>query len=189
MNNKIEIMREYKLNWVKGITKDAEPQKHVINNCTPGNVIIKTVFKGHAWIDVKPDQLLKLVEKNRYIQEILYTYPIKVYFDIDKHSKDESLLNKVIDIVNCYFPDPDIAISGSINDKKTSYHITCNNYLIKDVNDHKYLKSIVGLMKQEEESFDLEVYKKNQAFKAVNQSKPDKRIQSLLMNEDLKKHL
>ena len=28
-----EIMKEYKLNWIKAITKDAEPQKHVINNC------------------------------------------------------------------------------------------------------------------------------------------------------------
>ena len=188
MNN-FEIMKEYKLNWIKAITKDAEPQKHVINNCALGNVIIKTVVKGHAWVDVKPEQLLKLVEKNRYIQEVLAFYPFKVYFDIDKHSKDEELLNKIVDIVNKYFPDPDIAVSGSIFDKKTSYHIVANNYLIKNINDHKYLKSIVSLMKQEEESFDLEVYKKNQAFKAVNQSKPDKRIQNKLINDDLKKHL
>ena len=68
-NNNFETMKEYKLNFIKAISKDAEPQKHVINNCIPGNIVIKTVVKGHAWTDVKPEQLLKLVEKNRYLQE------------------------------------------------------------------------------------------------------------------------
>ena len=151
MNKNFEIINEYKLNWVKAISKDAEPQKHVITNCIPGNVVIKNVKNGHCWTDLKSDQLLKLIEKNRYIQEVLCFYPFKVYFDIDKHTTDELLLNKIVDIINKYFPNGDMAISGSINDKKTSYHICLNNYLIQNKEEHKYLKSIVRIIKEEEE--------------------------------------
>ena len=190
MNNNFKIVKFLKIEWIKNLTQGGA-QDYLINNNPINDRIIKsdTQKHGQMWSSVSNEQLLKIVEKNNGIQEVLTKYPIKAYFDIDEDSKDEELLNRTINLINKYFPNADIAVSGSITDIKTSYHIALNNYIINNPEDLNYLKSIVKVLKETESSFDDKVYTRNRNFKCVNQSKRDGRIQDVIINDDLKKHL
>ena len=73
-----------------------------------------------------------------------------------------------------------MAVSGSVTDEKTSYHIILNSYLIKNEKDRDYIKNIVKYLNETyDDSFDWKVYNKNRNMKAVNQSKGDGRIQQI----------
>ena len=96
---------------------------------------------------------------------------------------------------NNVFPDSDMAISGSENDFKYSYHITLNNYMCLDSDDKALLKRLVKYMKTFFNDIDISVYSKNRCMKYINQSKPItkeqplKRVQKIIINDDPKKHL
>ena len=76
-----------------------------------------------------------------------------------------------------------MAISGSENEYKYSYHITLNNYMCLDSDDKNILKRIVKYIKTVFTDVDISVYSKNRTMKYLNQSKsitkeqPLKRIQ------------
>ena len=73
--------------------------------------------------------------------------------------------------------------------KKIHTILFLNSYLIKNIADRDYIKSIVKYLNEEfDESFDWKVYNKNRNMKAVNQSKGDERIQRIQYNDDIKKH-
>ena len=95
------------------------------------------------------------------------------------------------DIIYEYFPDPDMAISGSCTDEKTSYHIVLNNYILNNQEDKLKLKDIVLYLRQEkDDAFDPAVYGRNQNLKMINQSKrDDPRIQSIMDDQPSKKHI
>lgn len=200
-------------NWLKNATADGGALKEVIKNKKPNEIILNHVSKKYEkvkelrmWGSCTPEALLPLITSNNYLYEVITSYPYKVYFDIDEEIEPDKpteldelfelleiepieknindYLKPHIRVINELFPNGDIAISGSLSASKASFHITLNNYLIRSDIDREVVKIIVETLK-----WDNKVYTKNRNMKLINQSKPDGRIQDLLVNNDLKKHI
>jgi hypothetical protein len=126
------------------------------------------------------------------LYEVISSYPHKLYFGIDKsdfppEEFDANVyLEKVIKIIQQYFPRADLAISGSITPTKISYHLIANNYLIQSERDRENVKNICKYLKANvDDGFDWKVYTKNRNMKCVNQSKPnDESIQEMITHND-----
>jgi len=137
------------------------------------------------------------LSKNYYLNEILFKYPKKVYFDIDikrENVETEEEFNKSKDI-NIYknqilefFPNAKFSISGSIENEKISFHIILNNYIIRNETEENILKNIVSnLLKN---PFDYNVYKTNGQMKLINQKKtPDRQPQEIIEDENKYNHI
>jgi hypothetical protein len=166
--------------------KQVTIQDVLINNI---NNNLKLFKSGVAsWGLVNEDKILDLINKNRYFCEVLATYPKKVYFDIDGKDKDGLTLEIIKNIINKYFNNPKMAISGYETDKKKSYHIILPEIILENNDDLMLLKTIVKLMKEENEYFDDRVYTKNRAMKSIKQSKPHGIVQDVMENDNLKDH-
>lgn len=178
--------------WKNGAEKTGA-QDDAIKAITADHIPIKswTVKHGQMWGITTPDKLLKLIEKNNGIYELLHSYPKKVYFDVDKSDNfTDDYLQTIKQHIENLFPDGDMAISGSKTEQKESYHITLNNYLIHDKEQLEAMKLIVKYMNSKlDDGFDWKVYTKNRVMKAINQSKTDGRVQQIIENDDFKKHL
>jgi len=182
------------INWVKNATKEGGAQNEVINNKKPSEVVLNHVSKKYAksaelrmWASCEPDKLLEIIDKNNGLYEVIHQFPHKVYFDIDEEIAVGGVatpLETHLDKINTLLPDGDIAVSGSITESKASYHITLNNYMINSADDRNLIKIIAETL-----GWDGKVYTKNRNMKLVNQSKPDGRIQAVVVNTDLKKHV
>jgi hypothetical protein len=193
---KTKEVKVWKTRFWKNITKteggaQAEAIKHVgINeNC----IASQTVKEGRMWGITSPQNLLTLLEKNHGIYELITTFPHKVYFDIDNAFEEgmptSSKLDVFVSIINELFPESDMAISGSITEVKESYHIVLNNYMIHNEEERTQIKMIVKhLQATKDSAFDWKVYTKNRQMKCINQAKLDGRVQSIIQNEDYKKH-
>ena len=116
---------------------DSKPKENNI-------VWLQSKKNGKMWADVSNTELLKLIEKDNFIYEVIDSFPHKVYFDIDADDKDYDIYQKIIPKLNELFPNADMAVSGSISKKRQSYHIILNNYLIKNEADRKKGDEIVG---------------------------------------------
>ena len=87
-----------------------------------------------------------------------------------------------------------MALSGSENDYKYSYHFVLSNYICKNEKDKELLKAIVKKLKENIIDVDTSVYSKNRCMKFLNQSKPTtkqqplKRVQQIILNDDATKH-
>ena len=181
-----------KINWLKNASENGGAMQLIINSKPENNNVIwsKTNKMGNMWADVNNDELLKLVEKDHSIYEVIHKFPHKVYFDIDADNKDYDIYEKLIPKIKELFIDADIAISGSKSDVRQSYHIVLNNYLINNEDERQTIKLLVKYLNINfDDSFDTKVYTKNRNMKCINQSKEDGRTQSLILNEDIKKHL
>lgn len=145
---------------------------------------------GHGWTLLKEDNIIDLVKNNNsFICEILTSYPKKVYFDIDCGEPDKLQLKDVIEIIRKYFGDVNIAISGSEEATKKSYHIVLPNMIIKDINELIELKELVKKIQSNDcEYFDWKVYTTNRAMKCIYQSKPERKQQMIINNDDEKNH-
>jgi hypothetical protein len=168
--------------------------KKCIEKCPPNNIVfhINHPKNGRSWCYTTPDNLLHLLTKNNYIYEVLTQYPLKVYFDYDLSGVEPQAvtLDQIKQIIEKYFPNAQYAISGSITEYKISYHIILTNYILYNKDDLLILKHIVTYIHNTEDtSFDHTVYTKNRNMKAINQSKPDERIQEIIENIDYKSHL
>jgi hypothetical protein len=178
--------------WKNGEEKTGA-QDDALKNLTTEHVPIKswTIKNGQMWGLTTPDKLLKLIEKNNGIYELLHSYPKKVYFDVDKSENfTDNYLETIKNHIETLFPDGDIAISGSKTPEKESYHIILNNYLIHSKEELETMKLIAKYMNTKlDDGFDWKVYTKNRVMKAINQSKTDGRVQEIIANPDFKKHL
>ena len=190
---------------MKNITKNGGAQARLIELVRPDELILKCVSNklGQLWAIVPATTLIDLVAKNKGIYEVLYKYPRKVYFDIDKVVNDDptetfnEYINQLTTKISEYFPRAEYSISGSccnITDTTTykiSVHIIINNYIISNVEEFINLEELViYLNKNYDNGFDIRVYsKKSQNFKCANQSKPDGRIQKIILNCYLTDHL
>lgn len=193
---KTKEVKVWKTRFWKNITKkeggaQAEAIKHKIVNevC----IASQTVKEGRMWGISSPQNLLSLLEKNHGIYELITHFPHKVHFDIDKSDKSENLVGGSLQyftgIIDEFFPDSDMAISGSITEVKESYHIVLNNYMIHNEEERTQVKMIVKhLQSTKDDAFDCSIYTKNRQMKAINQSKLDGRVQCIIENEDYKKH-
>ena len=165
-----------------------------IKNALKDEIIIhsQTQNKGRMWGSCQPKSLLTLLESNKGIYEVITSFPFKVYFDIDEKSVEnfDEWFNQVKAIIDTYFPNSDMAISGSKTETKTSLHIILNNYLIHDETEREQMKQLVKYISNNQmKSFDWKVYTKNRNMKCINQSKDDGRVQEIIDNPDFKKHV
>ena len=190
----IKEIKIWKTTFYKNMSKDGGAMAHAIQNIPDNHVIIhsQTQKNGRLWGYATPNHLLKLLEKNRGIYEVMASFPFKVYFDIDKKQCDDGnqYLEHVKNIIQEFFPNCEFAISGSITQVKTSFHIVLNNYIIHNEDERAYMKHITKyLCEERDDGFDWKVYTKNRNMKAINQSKLDGRVQEVIENNDLKKHI
>jgi len=179
-----------KTNWYKNDDDIGGALKESLKNKQSDEVSVLSHTKKHGrcWGNITTTKLLELVEKNNGIYEIITSFPMKAYFDIDKKGDDTNLLNKIKILILQYFPNAEFAISGSITSEKTSYHIILTNYIIHNIDEHVYFKNIVKYLYTLDDSFDVKVYTSNRNMKCINQSKEDGRVQTIIENQDYKQH-
>ena len=164
-----------------------------ISNAKPSDIIVHSQTKkmGRLWGSMNPEKALVSIQSNHGLYEVLAKYPKKVYFDIDKKRNGENP-DEFLDLckhqILSVFTAGTLAISGSATDEKISFHIVLNNYLIENEEQFQHVKILVKLLKEQNESFDINVYKSNQNMKLPNQSKLDGRVQEVMEGEDLKSH-
>jgi len=192
MNIKFKTIKFLKKNWLKNITNSGGAQSEVIKNKASTDLIIHCQNQDHGrmWCCMTEDELLENTKKNNGLYEVITEYPHKVYFDIDKDEQtDDAYLKKITDKINELFPDSNMAISGSLTDKKTSYHIILNHYFIDSKQERNQMKYIMKYLYYNfDDGFDWKVYTNNRNMKCINQSKQDKRIQKIILNDDPKMH-
>jgi hypothetical protein len=183
----------------KNDTSTGGAMKAAIDNCPFNHVVLHTQTRknGRTWGHCSPDRLLNLVKKNNGVYEVITKFPCKVYFDIDKTVKPpeelpnaNEFLTRIKQYIEQTLPDGDMAISGSVTDTKISYHIILNNYSINSKEELAIVRAIAKHMSRTmDSSIDTAVYTKNRNMKCVNQSKDDGRVQEIIENQDLKKHM
>ena len=169
-----------------GLIKQAE---------TNGKRVVKMVNKHcHLWTTMTEENLLALVKKHdTFIGELLSSYPMKVYFDIDVKDSEEGFesfkLDDIKKVINKYFDNPQMAISGSEEECKKSYHIVLPEYKLENADDMKMFKKFVNIMKKDNFFFDTSVYSKNRVMKCIYQKKDPKRAsQNIIEDVDEKNH-
>lgn len=185
------------INWLKNASKNGGAQQIVIDSKPENNLVVSSITSdGRKWADVEPSQLKQLLKKDNGIYEIISSYPFKIYFDIDGKDKPANYYETISKTINELFTDADIAVSGSETELKKSYHFILNNYVINNFEEHEKLKRVVKFLnKTADDGFDVVVYKKNQLMKSINQAKPAtneqpyKRIQRIIKNDDIEKHI
>lgn len=189
--NNLYTVIAHGVKWYKNKTKEGGAQDFVLQHARPrkefhdNDVCIQSVTKsnGRMWAIVSERKLLKLVESNFGINEIMHSFPHKVFFDFDKKGRDDKFLETIVPEIEKYFPNADMAISGSVRDEKTSFHIVLNNWTINSIAEQQAMKLI------KLDGIDSGVYNKNHSMKCVNQSKAtDDRIQTAVKGE-LQEHL
>ena len=195
MNSNFRYVNFMKHQWTKNISKKGGAQNEVIKNNSTNDLVILSVTKkyGRMWCSMSENDLINNIENNNGLYEVITSYPHKVYFDIDMDKKtDSTYLSKITDKINELFPDPNMAISGSITDDKTSYHIVLNHYFIDSEEERTQLKYIVKYLHHHfDHGFDWKVYTKNRNMKCINQAKQEKvmRVQKIIYNDDPKMHI
>ncbi len=131
-----KTVKYLEIKWLKNITKDGGALHETIKKCKPNHVVVNAQPQGYGrlWTQMTEQQLLDSVQKNNAIYEVMTHFPYKVYFDIDKEqTPDPEYLNKIINKIDELFEDSDMAVSGSVTEDRTSYHIVLNNYLVDSV--------------------------------------------------------
>jgi len=171
-------------------------QKKVIELLKEDEVVVAFHTKklGRGWTNICSNSLLKLINKNRGLYEVLVTYPKKVYFDIDFETPPEDFnqsiyLDTIINKIKKYLPDIEFAISGSVSPDKASFHLVAQNYIIKNEEQLATIKIIAKALFLENEEIDWKVYTKNRQMKIINQSKPNKPVQLPISNHEPSCHL
>ena len=140
--SKHDEVNAWKINWLKNVSNDGGAMAEVIRYEKPDEIVLKSWTKkyGSMWGSTNINNMDKLIKSNKGLYEVLTTYPQKIYFDIDKKDYNDSInnydyLKTLKGIIYEYFPDPDMAVSGSCTDDKTSYHIVLNNYILNNQED------------------------------------------------------
>ena len=188
----VKSVKVWKTEFFKNDDANGGSMMKAIEVCSCEQIVIHSQTKknGRMWGCVKPEYFLKLMETNCGLYEVITKFPHKVYFDIDKKGTAESgYLESIKRVILQYFPDAQMAISGSIKETKTSYHIVLQNYVIHNEEERDLMKHLVKYMcENHDDSFDWKVYTKNRNMKIINQSKDDGRVQEIIENPDFKAH-
>ena len=180
-----------KRTWWKNDDANGGAMKQAINECPAENRVVKswTTKHGQMWSHMSPEALVKQIEKNHGIYEVITQFPHKLYFDIDRHldgseTDTATYLDDCLRNIKTYFPVGEFAVSGSITDKKQSYHIISDSYVIHNKDERDIVKIIVKKL-----GFDAKVYGSNQNMKCINQSKQDGRVQEIIQGDNFKSHI
>jgi hypothetical protein len=188
----VKIVKHWKINFYKNDDLNGGAMNEAIAHCPENHIVIHSQTKknGRLWGSIEPNSFLNLIEKNYGLYEVITKFPHKVYFDIDKKGiSNDEYLQSIKNIILQFFPNAEMAISGSIKETKTSYHIILQNYVIHDQNEREHIKHLVKHITENiDESFDWKVYTKNRNMKIINQSKDDGRVQEIIENNDFRAH-
>ena len=187
----VKQVNKLKQIWYKNDDEKGGSMQEAINNCKDTEIVVHSQTKkdGRMWGSMTPTKFINLLTKNNGIYEVITKFPHKLYFDIDHHSSsDENFLPRVKELITEYFPNIELAISGSITPDKTSYHIIAQNYVIHDDKERTQIKMAVKSLQAKCDAFDWKVYTKNRNMKCINQSKDDGRVQEIIENQDMKAH-
>ena len=184
---------EFGVKWFKNIDteKTDRADNYVISIKKRDDLVIKLhrMEKEHKWGIMTKTNFKKNLNKNNGFYEIV-SYPHKIYFDVDgKGETPSNYMELVINSIKNIFDVSEMAISGSETTEKKSYHIVLNNYLIHNDEERETLKAINNYLKININGFDGAVYANKQQMKAANQAKPDGRIQKIIFNDDIGKHI
>ena len=187
--SKIKSVIYKSISFNKNISDEGGSLHKCINDKSAGQKIIHIDNKnvGKLWGITDENKILNLIEKNIGLFEVIADYPCKVYFDID--GDINCLLPEIKEIINKYFLDCKMSISGYETEDRHSYHIILNNYIINNKEELSHLKQIVKYFNSLNSNFDWKVYTKNRNMKAINQSKRGKEIQKIIEDVDYKNHL
>jgi hypothetical protein len=187
----------WKTSFFRNDDKNCGAQNAAIAAAKPNHIFLHshTRKNGRLWGHCTPEHLLKLLEDNRGIYEVIHAFPHKVYFDIDKPNDGTTshaeFIQTIKQIIAEVFINAEMEISGSITESKISYHIILQNYVIHCEEERQIMKHIVRTMHARNDAFDWKVYTKNRNMKCTGQSKEDGRVQAILYDssQDYKKHL
>lgn len=178
--------------WNKNDDDKGGAQDETIRNKKDGEIVVLSHTKknGRCWTSIEPGKYINLLIKNYGLYEVITSFPHKMYFDIDKKGDDipADFLQQIKKLILQYFPNAEMAISGSITDDKTSYHIVLQNYVIHNEEERTTVKHVIKYLQTIDNSFDWKVYTKNRNMKCAGQSKEDGRLQAIIENNDLKAH-
>lgn len=183
----------YGVNGFKNNDANGGAMAAAIAGCSAEQIVFLSDTKkyGKVWAACSPEKFADLIKLNRGLYEVITKFPHKVYFDIDRKGAafDPEFLPRIKATISSSFPGAEMAVSGSITEAKTSYHIVVQNYVIQNEDDRSYVKHTVRhLHETADESFDPVVYNKNRNMKIINQSKADGRVQSIVENDDFRAH-
>ena len=177
--------------WFKNDDANGGAMKQAINDCPADHRVVKswTTKHGQMWSHMSPEALVKQIEKNHGIYEVITQFPHKLYFDIDRHldgseTDTATYLDDCLRNIKTFFPVGEWAVSGSITPEKQSYHIISDSYVIHNKDERDIVKIIVKKL-----GFDAKVYGNNQNMKCINQSKQDGRVQQIIKGDNFKSHL
>ena len=129
------------------------------------------------------NKALELTSQNNYIHEVIFSYPRRVYFDVDVKKGEQFNLFNFLQSVRVFISKDEVNVYGYETEEKKSYHITLSNtYLMNDderlkfVEYIKYLKNTYplefGTCGASDSILDTRVYGVRQCLKCINQSKP-----------------
>lgn len=188
----VKTQKLWKVDFFKNDDETGGAMAEAIKNCSADNIVIHSQTKknGRLWASIEPNKFLSLLEKNNGLYEVITQFPHKMYFDIDKKgTSTQEYLENIKTLILEYFPNAVMAISGSIKETKTSYHIVLQNYVIHNEEERQHIKHLIKyLCENIDISFDWKVYTKNRNMKCINQSKDDGRIQEIMELQDFKTH-
>jgi len=187
----LKEMIVWKTHFFKNASDKGGAMDMAIEKAPEDNVIIQsqTVKDGRMWGYTTPLRLLDLIKKNKGLYEVITSFPHKLYFDIDGDANCVPL-ERLKEIINEFFPNAELSISGSKTDEKISYHIIAQNYIIHNEPERIYVKEVIKHISNKVcNAFDWKVYNKNRNMKCINQGKIDGRIQAIIEDDDYRHHL
>ena len=170
-------------------------QNDLISRCEPSDKIFKIIIEKdtrvyNCFSIVKEDKILDMIQENKAIHEIIFSYPRRVYFDIDIKN-DETTIFNLIQAIKVYISNDEANVYGYETEGKKSYHITLSNTYFENDEDRLkfkdyliFLKTLYpnefGKMGHSDDIVDTKVYSIRQAFKCYNQSKVGGEVQTAL---------
>ena len=165
-----KIVEYKKQTWYKNASAEGGAMNKVIENMEEDDVCvhIQNQKHGRMWSSCSPSHVVKIIDKNIGLYEVITKYPHKCYFDVD--CEDGTPLKTFKEIIKKHIPDAQMAISGSETETKNSYHITINNYTINSIVDRENFKQFVMNLHEENKGFDTKVYTNNRNMKTINHS-------------------
>ena len=184
----------YNIQWYKKGVDSV--QDYLINILKDNEILLHrhTTKEGRQWGVTTPENLLKIVSKNRGLYEVQVSdRKRKLNFDIDvdrtiyKDINPDTLLESCKTKLIQEFPEGLLQVSGVVTEHKISYHIVISNWYADNIDDILCLKDFAT--DNSDLFFDNKVYTSNRNMKLINQSKPDGRVQSYISGDlDLQKH-
>jgi len=165
-------------------------QDFLIKQCKSDDRVFKIIRTSntreyHCFRIVKESEVLELIKTNNALHEVIYSYPRRVYFDVDVKKGEQFNLFSLLQHIRVYISSDEVSVYGYETEEAQSYHIILTNtYFENDEERLKFKEYMIFLKTTMPECFgacgasdsivDTRVYSVRQCFKCIYQSKPNK---------------